>query len=147
VHADPSHPTTLRLATGLYGRETDLERMYLYNWGGIKIPMVLQAEGGEPTPAARSVEALQRWLSDAASRSCGHGRAIGLSTNAWRCDLVVGRGADRREAAIVWTHSGTTAIKAPANVRVHRLDGRITPVASGDDIVVSEEPVLVVGTG
>ncbi|OIK03741.1 hypothetical protein [Streptomyces monashensis] len=35
--------------------------MYCYDWGSAKIPLVLQADGGPPTAAARAVDRLQHW--------------------------------------------------------------------------------------
>ncbi len=74
---------------GIYGRHFGLDRMHFYNWGGTRIPIVLQADGGAPTAAALAVEQLQRWLARAESRSCGHGLAAGLPDNVWQCDFRV----------------------------------------------------------
>jgi hypothetical protein len=65
---------------GIYARKMNLERMYFYNWGGTKIPIVLQPVGGVPTTAALAVEQLQRWLQHARSESCGHGMQVNLRT-------------------------------------------------------------------
>jgi hypothetical protein len=128
---------------GLYGRDVSLERMYFYNWGGTRIPIVLQADGGAPTPAARAVERLHRWLTGAESVSCGHGTAIDLPQNAWRCDLMVNGPDARRRAAVLWTHAGTATVSASAPRTVHRLDGRTETVGSGVPMEISEAPVLV----
>ncbi|MHB6911136.1 hypothetical protein [Streptomyces sp. DB-54] len=81
----------------LYGVEQGVRRAYFYNWGGARIPVVLQVEGEPPTPAARAVDRLQQWLAGARLRGCGHGAAGGNGT-ARRCPpprpaarLVAGR--------------------------------------------------------
>ncbi|PJN42072.1 hypothetical protein CG747_05410 [Streptomyces sp. CB02959] len=61
----------------LYGVEQGVRRAYFYNWGGARIPVVLQVEGEPPTPAAGAVDRLQQWLAGARLRGCGHGAAGG----------------------------------------------------------------------
>ncbi|WP_063819217.1 helix-turn-helix domain-containing protein [Herbidospora cretacea] len=130
--------------TGLYARNFNLERMYFYNWGGTKIPIVLQAVGGVPTRAALAVEQLQRWLIHAGSRSCGHGTAIGLPENVWQCEITVTKPGDRHDATIRWTIGGTAETTAGPGVRaVRRLDGTAETVRPGDSITVTEEPILI----
>ncbi|WP_199512890.1 helix-turn-helix domain-containing protein [Nucisporomicrobium flavum] len=135
---------------GLLARNIFLERMYLYNWGGAKVPIVLQVDGGSPTPAARAVETLQRWLAGARVSSCGHGPAIDLPPNAWQCRFTLaarkdpGAGTHRTRATILWTHEGTASFTAAADmVSVERLDGTSAPVAGGSPLSIGEEPVLV----
>ncbi|MDX2574799.1 helix-turn-helix domain-containing protein [Streptomyces scabiei] len=128
---------------GLYARNANVERMYFYNWGGTKIPIVLQAEGGAPTQAALAVERLQRWLAHARIHSCGHGLASGLGDNVWECRFTVTGSRLRHEAAIRWTDSGTAVTtSAPDLAAVHRLDGTVTPVRPGDTIRITEQPIL-----
>ncbi|WP_283136893.1 helix-turn-helix domain-containing protein [Rhizohabitans arisaemae] len=130
--------------TGLYARDFNLERMYFYNWGGTKIPIVLQAVGGVPTRAALAVEQLQRWLVHAESRSCGHGTAVNLPENVWQCEVVVAKPGDHHEATIRWTIGGTAETTAGPRVRaVRRLDGTTEAVRPGDVITVTEEPILI----
>ncbi|MGC5011979.1 helix-turn-helix domain-containing protein [Streptosporangium sp. DT93] len=130
--------------TGLYARNLNLERMYFYNWGGTKIPIVLQAVGGVPTHAALAVERLQRWLIHAASRSCGHGTAVGMPENVWQCEFTVAEPGDHHEATIRWTIGGTAETTAGPRVRaVSRLDGTAEAVRPGDTITITEEPILV----
>ncbi|MEE4418722.1 hypothetical protein [Streptomyces bugieae] len=43
----------------LYGLDQGVQRAYFYNWGGAKIPVVLQVEGKPPTPAALAVDRLR----------------------------------------------------------------------------------------
>jgi hypothetical protein len=128
---------------GLYARNANIERMYFYNWGGTKIPIVLQAEGGAPTQAALAVEQLQRWLAHARIHSCGHGLASGLGDNVWECRFTVTESRLSHEAVIRWTDSGT-AVTAPEPglAFVHRLDGTMTPVQPGDTITITEQPIL-----
>jgi len=122
---------------GMYGTATNLRRMYFYNWGGTKIPIVLQAEGGAPTKAALAVEQLQRWLAHAQIRSCGHGLAVNQPDNVWQCEFVI----DGRAAVIRWTRTGTATVDAGPRDAVHHLDGTVTE--SGDTIHLTEQPVLI----
>ncbi|MEU0518260.1 helix-turn-helix domain-containing protein [Streptosporangium sp. NPDC006007] len=130
--------------TGLWARNVNLERMYFYNWGGTKIPIVLQAEGGAPTRAALAVEQLQRWLAHAHSRSCGRGLAINLPENVWQCEFTVIEPDWEYTATIRWAFSGTADTTAGPNAHVvRRLDGATVQVRPGDTITVTEEPVLI----
>jgi hypothetical protein len=129
---------------GLYARNLNVERMYFYNWGGTKIPLVLQAEGGAPTRAALAVEQLQRWLEHAQSRACGHGLAIGLPDNVWQCEFTVEGPGGRHDATIRWTHTGAATTTAPPGARaLHRLDGTTEAVRAGDAVAATEEPILI----
>jgi hypothetical protein len=129
---------------GIYARYLNLERMYFYNWGGTKIPIVLQAVGGAPTQAALAVEQLQRWLAHAQSRSCGHGLAINLPDNVWQCQFTINEPGRRHDATIRWTQTGTAATTAGPGMRtIRRLDGATTAVEPGDTITVGEEPILI----
>ena len=124
---------------GLYGR---LSRMYFYNWGGHQLPIVLQAEGGAPTAAARAVERLQGWLLSGRLRSCGRGRPIGLPDNVWQCRFSMTEDGRRHDAAIRWTDRGTARTAAGRKkATIHRLDGSVA--ADVMEITVSEEPIFV----
>jgi predicted Ser/Thr protein kinase len=126
---------------GLYAR---LGRMYLYNWGGTKLPIVLQPEGGWPTTAALAVQELQRWLQHARIRSCGEGPAIGLPKGVWQCEFTIATGNRTFDAAIRWSHHGSRAtIAAPTSVAVHRLDGTTTAIIAGETLVVGEQPIFI----
>ncbi|WP_240197520.1 endo-1,4-beta-xylanase [Nonomuraea lactucae] len=129
--------------TGLYARQLNVERMYFYNWGGAKIPIVLQAEGRPPTAAARAVEQLQRWLAHARGHSCGHGQAARLPANVWRCEFTIDEPGRHHGAAVVWTDTGTATLAMGGSKTVRRLDGSATAVRAGDGIRITEEPVLV----
>jgi hypothetical protein len=130
--------------TGLYANSVNLDRMYFYNWGGTKIPIVLQAVGGEPTQAALAIERLQRWLTHAQIQSCGHGLQMNLPGNVWRCDFRMNRAQRHYGASIMWTSTGTAVITArPGDCAINRLDGTTTPVATGDGMSVTEQPILV----
>jgi hypothetical protein len=120
------------------------ERTYFYNWGGTKIPIVLQALGGAPTRAALHVEELQRWLRNAEITDCGQGTANGLPPSVWQCRFRVPAGGGATiPAAIRWTETGTGTTTAPPGASaVHRLDGTSSSIRPGDDVVVDEEPVL-----
>jgi hypothetical protein len=129
---------------GIYARYFNVERMYFYNWGGTKIPIVLQAVGGAPTQAALAVEKLQSWLAHAQSRSCGHGLPINLPDNVWQCVFTVTESDRRYDATIRWTQSGTaTTTAGPGMKLVRRLDGTATTIEPGDTITVDEEPILI----
>ncbi|MBO0884246.1 MAG: helix-turn-helix domain-containing protein, partial [Mycobacterium sp.] len=128
---------------GIYGRKENLERMYFYNWGGTRIPVVLQPVGGAPTPAAQAVEQLQVWLAHAQSRSCGHGMAIGLPANVWECEFTIAEPNRSYRAQIQWTDTGTATVTADPGVRtIRKLDGSLTAVRAGDSVTVTEEPIL-----
>jgi hypothetical protein len=125
---------------GIYAR---MRRMYFYNWGGTKIPIVLQAVGGAPTAAALAVEQLQRWLESAGVRSCGRGPAIGLPENVWQCEFTI-TSPRPFDAAIRWTDHGSRVTTAPrGSAAVHRLDKTRTPLRTGDPLLITGQPVLV----
>nr|WP_221382108.1 helix-turn-helix transcriptional regulator [Actinoplanes polyasparticus] len=129
---------------GLLARKTFLERMYFYNWGGAKIPIVLQPDGGSPTPAARAVEALQRWLAGAEVHSCGHGPAVDLPPNAWQCRFTAPAGSGSAPVTIVWTHEGTATVTAATDMTsVQRLDGTSSALSAGNPLTIGEDPALV----
>lgn len=118
--------------------------MYFYNWGGTKIPIVLQAVGGVPTNAALAVEQLQRWLAHAQSRSCGHGNVANLPGNVWECQFTMTEPGRTYDAAIRWTDTGTATTTAGSRTQlVHHLDGSVATTQPGDPITVSEEPILI----
>jgi hypothetical protein len=130
---------------GIYARKVNLERMYFYNWGGTKIPIVLQPVGGVPTSAALAVEQLQRWLRHARSESCGHGIQVNLPDNVWQCEFIATEDGDAYAAVIRWTDTGTATVTAGDRTKeVRHLDGTVTVVRPGDAITVTEEPVLIV---
>ncbi|SMC70020.1 helix-turn-helix domain-containing protein [Lentzea albidocapillata] len=127
--------------TGLYGRKFGLARMYFYNWGSSRLPLVLQAEGTAPTEAAIAVETLQRWLAGARLRSCGQGLAAGLPGNVWQCEFI---GETNRRLVIRWTHAGTADTTAgPGAESVTRADGATTALRVGDPVEITESPTLI----
>lgn len=120
---------------GLYGQ---INRMYFYSWGGVKLPIVLQREGGPPTRAALHVEELQRWLRGAAIEACGHGTAYGLPESAWQCRF---RDAEGKAFLILWTERGSARMPTPPNAReVRQLDG--TAQAPGPDLTMTGRPIF-----
>ncbi|GAA3953813.1 hypothetical protein GCM10023085_40420 [Actinomadura viridis] len=127
--------------TGLVGRELYLRRMYFYNWGSTRIPIVLQEAGTAPTKAALAVERLQGWLAGASVRACGHGIPAGLPQNAWQCAFTLpGKGG----AVIRWTDTGRAVTTAPpGSSGLERMDGTAEPLRAGDPVTVSEDPVLI----
>ncbi|MEU3464472.1 helix-turn-helix domain-containing protein [Streptomyces sp. NPDC006733] len=129
----------------LIGLYTRYERMYFYNWGGTKIPIVLQADGGAPTRAALFVEELQRWLRGARITSCGHGLPDNLPANVWQCRFLLPSGSgDDEPAAIVWADSGEAVMTAqPGAYRVRHLDGHRQEIREGAELRITERPALV----
>ena len=129
---------------GIYARNLNLERMYFYNWGSGKIPIVLQVPGGEPTAAALAVEQLQRWLVHAQSLSCGHGLPINLPDNVWQCDFRINDPGHTHDATIRWTDTGTATTTAePDMIAVQDLDGSRTPIRAGDTLTITGDPILI----
>ncbi|WP_283136684.1 helix-turn-helix domain-containing protein [Rhizohabitans arisaemae] len=128
----------------LIGMYVRYDRMYFYNWGGTKIPLVLQAVGGPPTAAAHAVDTLQRWLAGARITSCGNGRPDGLPSQVWQCQFVLA-GADGREpvrAIVRWTESGTVSMPADRGADTVRfLDGRSMPAPH--TVQITEQPILI----
>ncbi|MFF7259613.1 helix-turn-helix domain-containing protein [Streptomyces sp. NPDC008159] len=131
--------------TGLYARNRNLARMYFYAWGNGGIPVVLQAEGRPPTRAGLFVARLQRWLTHADIRSCGHGPRNALPENVWQCEfLVPAPDGTRRTARVRWTHTGTADLPVGAGARrVEYLDGTAREVDHRDTERVTERPVLI----
>ncbi|WP_442816368.1 helix-turn-helix domain-containing protein [Streptomyces sp. NBC_01233] len=121
---------------GLYAR---YQRMYFYNWGGSKIPIVMQPDGQPPTQAALYVEELRRWVHGTRIRSCGNGVAAGLPVGVWQCRF------DREgsELAVVWHETGTARVLAPQKLTaVHHLDGTVVAVPAERTVEVTTLPVL-----
>ncbi|WUG91152.1 helix-turn-helix domain-containing protein [Streptomyces sp. NBC_00454] len=121
---------------GLYAR---YQRMYFYNWGGSKIPIVMQPDGQPPTTAALYVEELRRWVHGTRIRSCGNGVAARLPDGVWQCRFD----RDGAELTIVWDPTGTARLKAPPGVKaVRHLDDSTSPVAADGMVEVTALPVL-----
>ncbi|MEV6823812.1 helix-turn-helix domain-containing protein [Amycolatopsis sp. NPDC051102] len=115
-------------------------RAYFYNWGGTKVPIILQPDGGVPTPAALAVEQLRRWLRGARIHSCGQGTMARLPAAVWECRFDDGRGP----FVIRWTATGHASMNAdPGSYAEDRLDGTETALAPGEPIDVSGSPVRV----
>ncbi|WP_206797166.1 helix-turn-helix domain-containing protein [Amycolatopsis sp. MtRt-6] len=126
---------------GLYGREFNLRRMYFYNWGSSKLPLVLQAEGSPPTGAALAVETLQRWLTGSRLRGCGQGLAAGLPATVWQCAFL---DESDRLRVIRWTHAGTAFTATGPGAESHsRINGTTTAVRPGELVQVTETPSLI----
>jgi hypothetical protein len=130
---------------GLYARTSNLERMYFYNWGGLKIPIVLQAEGGSPTSAARAVEVLQQWLATAEVRLCGRGPRVNLPENTLKCEITLHEGDRKLYGTILWTDVGTATIEAGWDVvSIRYLTNSRETIHRGETIAISGEPRLVI---
>ncbi|MFD9480678.1 helix-turn-helix domain-containing protein [Streptomyces nojiriensis] len=121
---------------GLYAR---YPRMYYYNWGGTKVPIVMQPEGQPPTRAALDVEELRRWVHGTRIHSCGNGVAAGLPVGVWQCRFD----RDGAEQVIVWHETGTARIPAPRKTgAVRHLDGTVSALPSDRTVEVTTMPVL-----
>jgi hypothetical protein len=135
----------------LVGIFAQCERMYFYNWGGRTLPIVLQAEGGPPTQAARYLERLQHWLVGAHVRSASHGTDDNLPPNVWQLRLVLppspGRASSERhaeEAVIRWTDTGSATMPPePGMRRIEHLDGTADVPHAGSPVHVTGLPVLI----
>lgn len=124
---------------GLYAQ---YRRMYFYNWGSAKIPIVLQVPGGPETKAARYLRQMNVWLTGSSIHACGQGRAAGLPDGLWQCRF------DRDGATFViwWTVDRGLRVPVPAGTTsVEHLDG--TRTAPGADVTVTGTPVLLATDG
>ncbi len=122
--------------SGLYA---GYRRMYFYNWGSAKIPIVLQPVGGPHTKAARHVDRLHHWLTGSRIHSCGQGRAAGLPDDLWQCRFD----QQGRTFLIWWTIDRSLQVPAaPAATSVEYLDGTSAPVLPGNDVTVTGSPIL-----
>lgn len=120
--------------SGLYA---GYRRMYFYNWGSAKLPLVLQPVGGPPTKAAGHVARLHQWLTGSRIHSCGQGPAAGLPEGLWQCRF------DRagKTFLIWWTVDQILRVPTPAGTTsVEDLDGGVTP--AGAEVAVSGSPIL-----
>jgi transcriptional regulator with XRE-family HTH domain len=127
------HVTRFFLA-GLYAQ---YRRMYFYNWGSAKIPIVLQVPGGPETKAARYLRELNAWLTGSSIHGCGHGRGAGLPDGLWQCRFD----RDGKAFVIWWTVDRGMRVPVPGGTTsVEHLDGRRT--AAGADVTVTGTPVL-----
>ncbi|GAA1165587.1 hypothetical protein GCM10009664_36890 [Kitasatospora gansuensis] len=125
----------------LVGLYAQVRRMYFYNWGGSKIPIVLQPAGDAPTKAALYVEELQRWLHGANITGCGTGTSAGLPPNVWQCQFT---GDGGKVFMIQWTHEGTARMTVPRDaIAVETLDGSTSSVHSGEGVTITERPILI----
>lgn len=141
---DQQHAIAYAVRFYLVGMYLRYGRMYFYNWGGTKIPIVLQAAGGPPTAAGRAVDRLQQWLAGARIVSCGQGKTSGLPEQIWQCRFLLAASLGKMPipAVIRWTESGTASMPAEAGADVIRsLDGTFAPVEHS--LRITEQPVLI----
>lgn len=117
----------------------EYRRVFFYNWGGDRLPIVLQPNGGTPTRAARHIDELQAWLTDSQNTSCGAGDKLGLPNHVWRCVFT----KNNAEFQILWTDSGTTRLAPPANVATFEpIDGDARPYEPSGPLDVSGRPIV-----
>ncbi|WP_433261784.1 helix-turn-helix domain-containing protein [Actinosynnema sp. CS-041913] len=117
----------------------EYRRVFFYNWGSDRIPIVLQPDGGKPTRAARHVEELGSWLTDSQNTSCGQGSKVGLPDNVWRCGFT--KGDERFD--ILWTDRGSARLALPADVAaVEAIDGVSRTDRPSGSLDVTGRPVV-----
>lgn len=128
--------------TRLYLQELHLDRAYFYNWGGRRIPIVLQSEGSAPTAAALAVTRLQQWLTGAELSGCGHGAAAGLAPNVWVCRFTTRN--TKTSMSVVWSAGERTQVQCgPSSASVRRLDGGTTALPRSGMLSVDGRPVMI----
>jgi len=127
---------------GLYLR---YERMYFYDWGDLRVPIVLQSVGGAPTQAALFVAELQRWLHGARIDECGHGEPDGLPSKVWECRFQIPSEGRRFAPAVIrWTDTGRVRMTAESGVYgIQRLNGQNVLLRPGADLEIGEQPILI----
>lgn len=123
----------------LSGLHAQYRRMYFYNWGSAKIPIVLQPVGGPETKAARYLEQLREWLIGSRIHSCGSGPAAGLPDNLWQCAFD----RDGDTFLIWWTIDQDLQVRAAhGTTAVEHLDGSTEAVEPDTELAVSGTPIL-----
>ncbi|MEU9477724.1 helix-turn-helix domain-containing protein [Streptomyces sp. NPDC048191] len=150
LHGDRARDYAVRsYLVALYERRLHVDRFYFYDWGGTRVPVVLQPEGQAPTAAARGIELLQRWLAGSRIAGCDRGAAAGLPGAVWQCRFTGVRGAaPGGRAVIVWTAAGTASVPAgTGGAVVRRLDGTRLTVPGGGSVPVTGRPELVARRG
>ncbi|MBB5853607.1 helix-turn-helix domain-containing protein [Amycolatopsis umgeniensis] len=132
---DPARAADYAARFFLIGLYAHFKRMYFYNWGSGRVPIVLQPAGGPPTRAAAHVERLGQWLDGAKIRSCGEGTQAGLPHNLWQCRFE----RDGEEFRIAWTVAGTAPL--PVQGGAELLDGTRPEIVAGS-VEITGSPVL-----
>jgi hypothetical protein len=129
----------------LIGLFVRYERMYFYNWGGTKVPIVLQPVDGAPTTAALFMAELQRWLRGAQITQCGQGTSVGLPANVWQCRFLIPTDTGSAEPALIrWSESGRASMRLESGAsEIRRLDGTTSAVRAGDSVQITERPILI----
>jgi hypothetical protein len=134
---DPDRAADHAVRFFLSGLYAGYRRMYFYNWGSGKLPIVLQPVGGPHTKAASHVERLHLWLAGSRISSCGQGRDAGLPDDLWQCRFDL----DGKEFVIWWTVDRRLEVPpAPGTTSVEDLDGNSAP--AGDTVTVTGSPIL-----
>jgi hypothetical protein len=114
-------------------------RVYFYNWGSDRIPIVLQPSGGIPTRAARHVDELGSWLRGARNTFCGNGAKLGLPDHVWQCGFT----KDGTEFQIVWTDGPAVPLTPPRVVEaVEVIDGERRPEPPDGSVEITGRPVV-----
>ena len=125
---------------GLYSRHYGVRRMYFYNWGSTRLPLVVQPVGGRPTEAGLRMGRLKRWLAGARIGSCGEGRRMGLAEGAYTCRFV----RDGKPLVVVWTTRGRSQVTLDEDaLRMRRMDGSTARARPGERVGFGEEPLLI----
>jgi hypothetical protein len=124
----------------LVGMYLRLERVYLPK----SLVTIRVASGSLPAHEELSIEELQRWLQGSQIQSCGHSPANGLPSNVWQCWFLLPAQHGDERAVVRWTDSGETTINLEAgSYAVRRLDGTSSRVQGGDELRITEQPVLI----
>jgi hypothetical protein len=126
--------------SGLYATNYGLRRMYFYNWGSTRVPLVVQPVGGRPTTAGRRMGRLAAWLDGARIAGCGKGEQMGLVKGAYTCRFV----RDGRPAEVFWTTGEETRMTLDQDVRrMGHVDGKSRSAHAGDQVVFGPDPLFV----
>lgn len=137
---DPDRGAAYAVRFFLTGLAARYKRMYFYNWGGSKIPIVLQPDGGAPTKAARYLEQVQQWLHGAYLTGCGQGAVAELPDDVWQCRFT---GPDRTKFVIRWSSNSEVRMNADLGATsIRRLDGTAEQLEAGSSLTVDGDPVL-----
>jgi hypothetical protein len=130
--------------TYLDGLALGLGRVYWYTWNDhtLGIDMVDPATGAV-LPAGQAYLTLQQWLAGGSLIGCTGeitkltGDAGAIST----CQFMLAAG---KPGQVTWTHSGTTALAAPAGTtELCKLDGTCNPLSPGATFEVGPQPVMI----
>lgn len=138
---DPDRGAAYAARFFLTGLAARYKRMYFYNWGGSKVPIVLQPDGGAPTKAARYLDQLQQWIRGSYLTGCGQGAVAELPEDVWQCRFT---GPDSTKFVIRWSAHSEVRMSADLGATsIRRLDGTEEKLEAGSPLTIDSNPVLV----